>query len=145
MPLVLVVEDNVMNRKLMRDILEIRFDVLEAHSAEDALVLLQDCRPDLILMDLQLPGMDGLSLTRLLKRDPAFHATPVVAVSAHAMKYNIEQALAAGCVEYVTKPLTEDPFVFVDRLARFLTTPAPQGASSAEAPAAPEGVRERVS
>lgn len=120
MPLVLVVEDNTMNRKLMRDILEIRFDVLEAHSAEDALVLLQDYRPDLILMDLQLPGMDGLSLTRLLKQDPDFRATPVIAVSAYAMKFNIEQALDAGCVEYVTKPLTEDPFAFVDRLAHYL-------------------------
>lgn len=141
MPLVLVVEDNAMNRKLMRDILEIRFDVLEAYSAEEALVLLQDCRPDLILMDLQLPGMDGLTLTRLLKEDPAFRDTPVVAVSAHAMTYNIEQALDAGCVEYVTKPLTEDPFVFVDRLAHYLTTSAPRGSPESSTPAAPNGVR----
>lgn len=139
MPLVLVVEDNAMNRKLMRDILEIRFDVLEAHSAEDALVLLQDCRPDLILMDLQLPGMDGLSLTRLLKQDAAFHETPVVAVSAHAMTYNIEQALDAGCVEYVTKPLTEDPFAFADRLARLASTPAQWHGQEVAAPAAPGG------
>jgi len=141
MPLVLIVEDNAINRKLMRDILEIRFDVLEAHSAEGALVLLQDCRPDLILMDLQLPGMDGLSLTRLLKQDPAFRATPVVAVSAYAMKYNIQQALDAGCVEYVTKPLTEDPFAFVDRLARYLAASTPRGSSGAPEPAAPHGVR----
>jgi len=141
MPLVLVVEDNVMNHKLMRDILEIRFDVLEAHSAEDALVLLQDCRPDLILMDLQLPGMDGLSLTRLLKQDAAFRATPVVAVSAYAMKYNIEQALDAGCVEYVTKPLTEDPFAFVDRLAHYLNAPVLRGSSGPSSPAAPNRVR----
>jgi CheY-like chemotaxis protein len=126
MPLVLVVEDNATNRKLMRDILEIRFDVLEAYSAEEALVLLQDYRPDLILMDLQLPGMDGLTLTRILKQNPIFRAIPVVAVSAHAMRYNIEQALACGCAEYVTKPLTEDPFVFVARLARMIPVPDPE-------------------
>jgi CheY-like chemotaxis protein len=122
MPLVLVVEDNQMNRKLMRDILEIRFDVIEAPSAEEAIPLLQQRRPDLILMDLQLPGMDGLTLVCHLKQDSATRDIPVVAVSAHAMKHNIEQALAAGCVEYVTKPLTEDPFAFVDRLARLLPT-----------------------
>src|SRR5689334_20210015 len=109
MPLVLVVEDNAMNRKLMRDILEIRFEVAEAHSAEEAVPLLQLRRPDLILMDLQLPGMDGLALVRQLKQDPATRDIPVVAVSAHAMKHNIEQALDAGCIEYVTKPLTDDP------------------------------------
>lgn len=135
MPLVLVVEDNVMNRKLMRDILEIRFDVLEAHSAEDAVVLLRDYRPDLILMDLQLPGMDGLTLTRQLKEDPAMRSIPVVAVSAHAMRYNIEQALECGCAEYVTKPLTEDPFAFVARLDRLI---AARPARSAVAPA-PDG------
>ena len=122
MSLVLVVEDNAMNRKLMRDILEIRFEVLEAYSAEDAVSVLQERRPDLILMDLQLPGMDGLTLIRQLKQDPATCEIPIVAVSAHAMKHNIEQALTAGCVEYITKPLVEDPFVFVDRLARLLPT-----------------------
>ena len=133
MPLVLVVEDNEMNRKLMRDVLEIRFDVLEAPSAEAALPLLARHRPDLILMDLQLPGMDGLELTRRLKRDPATREIPIVAVSAHAMTYNIEQALAAGCVEYVTKPLTEDPFAFADRLTHLLPAPAPGGPSAAHA------------
>jgi CheY-like chemotaxis protein len=66
--------------------------------------------------------MDGLSLVRQLKADAATRDIPVVAVSAHAMRHNIDQALAAGCVEYVTKPLTEDPFAFVDRLARLLPT-----------------------
>ncbi len=120
MPLVLVVEDNAMNRKLMRDILEIRFDVLEAHSAEEAVPLLREQRPDLILMDLQLPGVDGLTLVRRLKGDPETRDIPVIAVSAHAMRHNIDQALSAGCLEYVTKPLTEGPFAFVDRLARLL-------------------------
>jgi CheY-like chemotaxis protein len=120
MPLVLVVEDNPMNRKLMRDILEIQFEVIEAHTAEEAIELLEDHKPDLILMDLQLPGMDGLTLVRRLKEDPVTRDIPIVAVSAHAMKQNIEQALEAGCAEYVTKPLTEDPFVFADRLTHLI-------------------------
>jgi len=130
MPLVLVVEDNAMNRKLMRDILEIQFEVIEAWSAEEAIPLLRQRRPDMILMDLQLPGMDGLTLVHQLKQDPATRDIPVIAVSAHAMKHNIDQAFAAGCVEYVTKPLTEDPFAFVDRLARYL--PADSNASARE-------------
>ncbi len=120
MPLVLVVEDNAMNRKLMRDILEIRFEVLEATRAEEALALLRETPPDLILMDLQLPGMDGLTLTRQLKADPATKPIPIIAVSAHAMQANIDQALAAGCAHYVTKPLVEDPFAFVDRLEKLI-------------------------
>jgi CheY-like chemotaxis protein len=124
MPVVLVVEDNPMNRKLLRDILEIRFEVDEAPTAEDALGLLARRRPDLILLDLQLPGMDGLELVRRLKADPDRKDIPVIAVSAHALKSTIDEALASGCLEYITKPLVEDPFVFVDRLARLMAPPA---------------------
>jgi len=116
----LIVEDNAMNRKLLRDILEVRFEVLEADSAEQAAVVLERSRPDLIFMDLQLPGLDGLTYTRRLKASSATSPIPIVAVSAHAMQDNIEQALAAGCVEYVTKPLTEDPDAFVERMARLV-------------------------
>jgi CheY-like chemotaxis protein len=124
MPLVLVVEDNLMNRKLIRDILEIRFTVAEAPTAEDAREMLATLRPVLILMDIHLPGMDGLTLTRLLKADPETRPIPVVAVSAHAMKQDIDAAMAAGCVHYLTKPLVDDPFELVDRLAQFIP-PAP--------------------
>ena len=124
MPLAMLVEDNAMNRKLLRDIMEIRFDVVEAETAERALELLHDCRPDLLLVDLQLPGMDGLTLMRQLKRDPATAAIPVVAISAHAMQDDINQALECGCAEYVTKPLVEDPFSFVERMARLAGAPA---------------------
>src|SRR5262245_50484014 len=117
MPQVLIVEDNSMNRKLMRDILEIRFDVLEAASAEEALQLLSEQHPSRIVMDLQLPGMDGLALTRRLKRDGTTREIPIVAVSAHAMKQNIDEALACGCSAYITKPLVEDPFDLANRLA----------------------------
>jgi CheY-like chemotaxis protein len=123
MPLAMLVEDNVMNRKLLRDIMEIRFDVVDAETAERALELLQGCRPDLMLVDLQLPGMDGLTLMRRLKQDPGTADIPVVAISAHAMQDDINQALECGCVEYVTKPLVEDPFRFVERMARLATAP----------------------
>src|SRR4051794_19457619 len=120
MTTVLVVEDHPMNRKLFRDILEFRFDVVKAESAEDARVLLRDLTPDLILMDVQLPGLDGLSFTRELKADPRTPAVPVVGVSAHAMAQNVEKARAAGCAEYITKPITDDPFVFLDRLSGYV-------------------------
>jgi two-component system cell cycle response regulator DivK len=117
---VLLVEDNPTNRKLLRDILEIKFDVVEAESAEAAADLLRSCRPDMIFMDLQLPGMDGLSFIRLLKKDAATRGIPIVAISAHAMPEDIEEALSSGCAEYVTKPLVEDPFEFAERMDRLL-------------------------
>jgi two-component system cell cycle response regulator DivK len=120
MPLALIVEDHATNRKLLRDILEIEFEVAEADSAEDALEVLKGQTPDLILMDLQLPGMDGLTLVRRLKEMPALQAIPIVAVSAHAMTNTMNEAREAGCVDYVTKPLVEDPYQFVRRLKDFL-------------------------
>jgi CheY-like chemotaxis protein len=117
---VLLVEDHPMNRKLFRDILEFRFDVVEAESAEEARERLRTFTPDLILMDVQLPGLDGLSFTRELKSDPRTAGVPVVAVSAHALAQNFEKAQAAGCADYITKPITDDPFVFLDRLGRYL-------------------------
>jgi CheY-like chemotaxis protein len=120
---VLLVEDHPMNRKLFRDILEFQFTVVEAESAEAALEQLKSRTPDLILLDIQLPGMDGLSLVRRLKGDPARASVPVVALSAHAMPHDIEQAREAGCVDYITKPITDDPFVFLERVTRLVRTP----------------------
>ena len=121
MATILLVEDNPMNRKLFRDILEMQFQVAEAESAEAAQAWLEHHVPDLILMDMQLPGMDGLTLTRLLKDDARFREVPIVGLSAHALPRDIEQALEAGCSEYITKPITDDPFRFLDRLGRWLT------------------------
>lgn len=122
MPLALLVEDNLMNRKLFRDIMEMQFEVLEAESAELALELLEQQRPDLILLDIQLPGMDGLSFLRLIKKNRALADIPVVALSAHALQEDIRQAMASGCKEYVTKPLVEDPIAFAERMARLATS-----------------------
>ena len=110
MAFVLVVEDNTMNRKLMRDILEIRFEVLEATRAAEAIQVLSTCIPDLILMDLQLPGLDGLEVTRRLKRDPRTASVRIVALTAHGAGIDESRARAAGCEGYLTKPIRLSTF-----------------------------------
>jgi CheY-like chemotaxis protein len=122
MATILLVEDHPMNRKLVRDILLFQFDVEESVSAEAAQEYLQTHHPDLILMDIQLPGMDGLSLIRRLKAEPATADIPIIGLSAHAMKRDIEVAREAGCVDYITKPITDDPFTFLERIAHTLNT-----------------------
>jgi CheY-like chemotaxis protein len=103
---VLVVDDNPINAKLVRIILEeAELVVHVAVDAEDALRQLESFEPSVILMDLQLPGMDGLDLTRLLREQPRFEPTWIVALTAYAMKGDDEKALAAGCDAYVTKPI----------------------------------------
>ena len=124
MATILLVEDHPMNRKLVRDILLFQFEVDEAVSAEAALDYLQTHRPDLILMDIQLPGMDGVSLTRRLKADPQTADIPIVALSAHAMSRDIQMARDAGCIDYITKPITDDPFTFLERIAKSLSVPS---------------------
>lgn len=104
--LILVVDDNPQNLKLARVLLRSEgYDVATASDAEEALRLLETSKPRLILMDLQLPGMDGLTLTRRLKADPARRRIVVVALTAYAMKGDREKALAAGCDGYITKPI----------------------------------------
>ena len=93
MAMILLVEDHPMNRKLVRDILLFQFEVAEAVSAEAAVEYLQTHHPDLILMDIQLPGMDGLTLTRRLKADPITADIPIVGLSAHAMRHATPAAL----------------------------------------------------
>ncbi|MCI0640671.1 MAG: response regulator [Gemmataceae bacterium] len=124
MPCVLLVEDHPLNRKLFRDLLSFEFEVFEAASAEAAREIIAQHRPDLILMDVQLPGIDGVTYVRELKADPKTADIPVVAVSAHAMAHTIEEAMAAGCAAYVTKPVTDDPFVFLEKLQRIIQTSA---------------------
>jgi CheY-like chemotaxis protein len=119
---ILLVEDHPLNRKLVRDILLFQFEVDEAASAEAALDYLQTHHPDLILLDIQLPGMDGIALMRRLKADPIRADIPIVALSAHALRRDIELARQAGCVDYITKPITDDPFTFLERIAHSLNT-----------------------
>ena len=103
---ILIVDDNVQNLKLARVILENEgYDVWTAADAEAALALLRTSRPRVILMDLQLPGMDGLQLTRQLKADPSTRSIRVIALTAYAMKGDEAKAFAAGCDGYLSKPI----------------------------------------
>lgn len=109
---ILVIEDNPANMKLVRTLLLMEdFRVLEAETAEDGLAIARDRQPDLILMDLQLPGMDGLEATRVLKRDDALKNIPVVALTSHAMEGDEEKARVAGCDGYLTKPIDTRQFL----------------------------------
>lgn len=104
--LVLAVDDNPTNLKLLRVLLRgAGYHVATAQDGEEALQLLQTLSPRLILMDIQLPGMDGLELTRRIKADPATRHIRIIAVTAYAMKGDEEKAAAAGCDGYVTKPI----------------------------------------
>ena len=104
--LVLVVDDNLANQKLLRVALEIEgYETAAAVDAEEAMAALRRRRPDMILMDIQLPGMDGLALSRRLKADPETSDIVIVAVTAFAMKGDRQQAFEAGCDGYLTKPI----------------------------------------
>ena len=103
---ILIVEDNAANMKLAVVLLESAgHSVVVATSAESGLTLAREEQPDLILMDIQLPGMDGLEAARQLKRDDATRAIPVIALTALAMKGDEERIRAAGCDGYIAKPL----------------------------------------
>jgi len=105
-PIVLVVDDNPTNLKLIAYLLQAKgYDVRTAIDAETALEVVEDARPALILMDLQLPGMDGLELTRRLKSSEKTRDIIVIAVTAYAMKGDEERARAAGCDGYIPKPV----------------------------------------
>ncbi|MGC4089405.1 MAG: response regulator [Polyangiaceae bacterium] len=103
---ILIVDDNPTNLKLARVLLEGEgYEVRTAVDAEDALRTLLEFKPQLILMDIQLPGMDGLELTRILKSDPMTRHISIVALTAYAMKGDEERLLAAGCDGYIAKPI----------------------------------------
>ena len=103
---ILIVDDNGVNLKLMRVLLTGEgYEVRTATDAEEALTVLETFRPRLVLMDIQLPGMDGLELTRRLKRDAATRGITILALTAYAMKGDDAKALGAGCDGYIAKPI----------------------------------------
>jgi len=119
---ILIVDDNVVNLKLARVLLSSQgYDVRTATDAEETLAILRNFTPRLILMDIQLPGMDGLELTRRLKADPKMHGVIILALTAYAMKGDEEKALAAGCDGYVAKPI--DTRRFPELVAELLERP----------------------
>jgi CheY-like chemotaxis protein len=116
---ILVVEDNERNLKLLRDVLEYAgYDVRVARTAEDGITLAVKEPPDLVLMDLQLPGMDGMEALRRLRENPRTAGIPVVAVTAQAMKQDRERVLEAGFDGYVEKPISVR--AFPDQVRSFL-------------------------
>ncbi len=108
---ILIVEDNELNRKLVRAILAPEaYGILEAGDAEKGLEMTRKSKPDLILMDIQLPGMDGLTAISILKKDPALKGIPVVALTSYAMEGDAKRAQDAGADGYITKPINTRAF-----------------------------------
>ena len=109
---ILVVEDNTLNMKLVRGLIKIgKYRMIEAIDAESGIELIREQRPDLVLMDIQLPGMDGLSATKIIKEDPELKDIPIVALTSYAMQGDKEKALAAGCTGYIAKPIDTRKFL----------------------------------
>ena len=110
--LILIVEDNEKNRKLARDVLQVKgYRTIESETAEEGLKLIVEKGPDLILMDIQLPGMDGITAMKQLKADPGTTSIPVIAITASAMTHNRTTMLAEGFDGYQTKPISLKDFL----------------------------------
>ena len=116
---ILVVEDHEENRRLLRDLLtSFGYELTEAITGEDGLTAAETERPDLILMDIQLPGIDGYETTRRIKANPALSHIPVIAVTSYALSGDDVKALEAGCDAYVTKPF--DPAELLAKIREYL-------------------------
>ena len=104
---ILVVEDHEENRRIVRDLLtSVGYEIIEAVTGEEGVTMAESQRPDLILMDIQLPGLDGYEATRRIKANPASRQIPIIAVTSYALSGDDVKALAAGCDAYVTKPFS---------------------------------------
>lgn len=116
---ILLIEDNAQNRYLAKFLLEQRgHAIIQAETGPRGLELAAEQRPDLILLDIQLPGMDGHAVARALKDDPRLRAIPIIAVTSYAMAGDREKCLAAGAEGYIEKPINPD--TFVAEIERFL-------------------------
>jgi two-component system cell cycle response regulator DivK len=117
---ILVVEDQEDNRQILRDLLgSAGYDLIEAENGEEALAAVSKHRPDLVLMDIQLPIMDGYEATRRLKADPEFKAIPIIVVTSYALSGDEGKAREAGCDAYVTKPYS--PRLLLAKIKEFLS------------------------
>jgi len=116
---ILIIEDNEQNLYLVTFILEKNgYDVIQARSGEEGVTLADKNEPDLILLDIQLPVMDGYSVARALRKNPVLKKKPIIAVTSFAMPGDREEALAAGCSGYIEKPI--DPDTFMMQVAQHL-------------------------
>ncbi|HMH50848.1 MAG TPA: response regulator [Candidatus Acidoferrum sp.] len=110
--LILIVEDNEKNRKLVRDVLTFKgYRLAEAETGEDGVRLAKELRPDLVLMDIQLPGINGITALGQIRDDPAIRDTPVIAVTASAMTQDRQKIMAAGFNGYQSKPINVKDFL----------------------------------
>ena len=120
---ILVIEDQLDNRQILRDLLtSADFEVIEAVDGETGLAAAATQKPDLILMDIQLPGLDGYEATRRLKADAALHAIPVIAITAYELNEAEDKARAAGCDAYMAKPIS--PRQLLAKVREYLSRPA---------------------
>jgi two-component system, cell cycle response regulator DivK len=116
---ILVIEDHEENRRLLRDLLtSFGYELVEAVTGEDGVIAAENERPDLILMDIQLPGIDGYETTRRIKANPALNRIPVIAVTSYALSGDDIKAFPAGCDGYVTKPF--DPADLLEKIREYL-------------------------
>ena len=116
---ILIIEDNPANLKLVKVLLAVEgYEVYTSTTAQEALDTLEKVHPALILMDIQLPQVDGLTLTRQLKADPRYKDIRIIAITAYAMKLDEEKAIAAGCDGYIAKPI--DVTKFTETIANYL-------------------------
>ena len=116
---ILAIEDHEENRRLLRDLLtSFGYELLEAVTGEDGVTAADTERPDLILMDIQLPGIDGYETTRRIKANPALKHIPIIAVTSYALSGDDAKAFAAGCDAYVTKPF--DPADLLEKIRGYL-------------------------
>ena len=117
---VLVVEDNELNMKLFHDLLEVHgYNIIQTKDGMDALRLAREHKPDLILMDIQLPEVSGLEVTKWIKEDDDLKSIPVIAVTAFAMKGDEEKIREGGCEAYIAKPISVTSFL--ETVQRFLS------------------------
>jgi CheY-like chemotaxis protein len=119
---ILVIEDNELNMILIRELLTLEgYRVIEACDAERGLQIARESIPAGILMDIQLPGIDGLTATKFLQKDPVLREIPVVALTAYAMEKDKREAIAAGCIGFIAKPI--DTRSFVKTVSKFIRNP----------------------
>ena len=117
--------------QILRDLLtSAGYEIVEAENGEEALAAVAKRRPDLILMDIQLPIMDGYEATRRIKADPALRSIPIIAVTSHALGDGEEKARAAGCDDFVSKPFS--PCQLLAKIKEYLRSPGATGASASE-------------
>ncbi len=116
---ILIVEDNELNMQLFNDVLEVKgYQTLQSRDGYDALKIVQESPPDLILMDIQLPGMSGLEVTKLIKEDENLKTIPIIALTAFAMKGDEEKIRQGGCDDYHAKPISTSELLEI--IAKYL-------------------------